>query len=414
MTTVAGPASRRDPRRVAQVHDALAGQSLPHRANDGQPPSPESKTPSGASPRASVARRSRPGCGRRRRASRDHALEHRHAHGHARLDLVEDDARSPSATSRVDLDAAVDGPGCMTMASGLAQREHPGVQAEGPAYSRVLAIIAPASRSFWMRSIMTTSAPSTASSMPLERPHRGPERLGVVGASACAGRRGAPRPRAAPRSSAFERATRECRMSPQMATIRPSMLPLVAADGERVEQRLRRVLVRAVAGVDDAMLWSCAATKSARARRRVPQHDGVGAHRLEVPDRVEQRLALGHARRLRADVHDVGAEALAGDLERRARARRRLEEEVHDRAAPAGRARSSPRRARTQRRSAASSTMPMSPVRELAMPSRWRWFQLGAMGQLAQYESTLSTRTGSSFSRPFRKPSSTTKAYATT
>ena len=49
----------------------------------------------------------------------------------------------------------------------------------------------------------------------------------------------------------FERATRECRMSPQIATVSPSIRALVAADGQRVEQRLGRMLVRAVAGVDD-------------------------------------------------------------------------------------------------------------------------------------------------------------------
>ena len=41
----------------------------------------------------------------------------------------------------------------------------------------------------------------------------------------------------------LERATRECRMSPQIATVRPSMRALAAADGERVEQRLGRMLV---------------------------------------------------------------------------------------------------------------------------------------------------------------------------
>jgi hypothetical protein len=51
---------------------------------------------------------------------------------------------------------------------------------------------------------------------------------------------------------------------------------------------------------------------------------------LEVLHRVEERLALGDARGLRAHVDDVGPEALAGHLERGARPRRRLEEEVHD------------------------------------------------------------------------------------
>ena len=58
--------------------------------------------------------------------------------------------------------------------------------------------------------------------------------------------------------------------------------------------------------------------------------DGVGAQRLEVAQGIEERLALGHARRLQRDVDHVGAEPLAGDLEGRARSRRRLEEDVDD------------------------------------------------------------------------------------
>ena len=49
----------------------------------------------------------------------------------------------------------------------------------------------------------------------------------------------------------FERATRLCRMSPQIATSEPAELALAAADRQRVEQRLGRVLVAAVAGIDD-------------------------------------------------------------------------------------------------------------------------------------------------------------------
>ena len=48
----------------------------------------------------------------------------------------------------------------------------------------------------------------------------------------------------------LERATRECRMSPQIATVSPSQPPLAPADGQRVEQRLGGMLVSAIAGVD--------------------------------------------------------------------------------------------------------------------------------------------------------------------
>ena len=53
-------------------------------------------------------------------------------------------------------------------------------------------------------------------------------------------------------SSTFERSTRLCSRSPTIATFSPAMPALVLADREGVEQRLRRVLVHAVAGVDDA------------------------------------------------------------------------------------------------------------------------------------------------------------------
>ena len=54
----------------------------------------------------------------------------------------------------------------------------------------------------------------------------------------------------------------------------------------------------------------------------------VGVHRGQVVDGVEQRLALGRRRRADVEVDDVGRQPLGGDLERRARARRVLEEQV--------------------------------------------------------------------------------------
>src|SRR5918912_4345304 len=91
-------------------------------------------------------------------------------------------------------------------------------------------------------------------------------------------------------------------------------LSLVLTDGERVEERLRRVLVRAVAGVDDCR---AAHTRQLvrRAGRRMADDDQVGGHRFEVARRVEQGLALRHARRRGADVDDVGRETFARYLE---------------------------------------------------------------------------------------------------
>ena len=67
-------------------------------------------------------------------------------------------------------------------------------------------------------------------------------------------------------------------------------------------------------------------------RTILPDDDRVGVHGLDVPDRVEERLPLRDARLRGAHVHHVGTEALAGELERRARPRGRLEEQVDDRA----------------------------------------------------------------------------------
>ena len=70
-----------------------------------------------------------------------------------------------------------------------------------------------------------------------------------------------------------------------------------------------------------------------RAGRRVPHHDHVGRHRLEVAHRVEERLPLGDARRRGRNAERVGAQPLFRDFERRARPRARLEEQVDDGAA---------------------------------------------------------------------------------
>ncbi len=118
-----------------------------------------------------------------------------------------------------------------------------------------------------------------------------------------------------------------------MTTSSPSSAPLVLADGRAVEQRLRRVLVRAVARVDHARPQA-RGEHLGGARLRVAHHHHVGGHRVEVPRRVEQRLALDGRRRRARDVDRVGRQPLGRDLERRARAGRRLEEQVDDRLAP--------------------------------------------------------------------------------
>ena len=129
----------------------------------------------------------------------------------------------------------------------------------------------------------------------------------------------------------FERATREWAMSPQIATVSPANPALVAADGQRVEQRLRRVLVRAVAGVDDGA-FDLLRQKRHRAGRMMAHDEQVGAHGVQRHGRVDQRLALLHRGDADRHVHDVGAEPLAGQLEGGLGAGGGFEEEVDQRA----------------------------------------------------------------------------------
>ena len=96
-----------------------------------------------------------------------------------------------------------------------------------------------------------------------------------------------------------------------------------------VQQRLGRVLVLAVAGVDDARRGP-ARDQLGGADVRGADHDQVrlvGGERLH---RVLERLALLDGRAAGGEVDDVGGERLGGQLEARAGARGGLVEEVQD------------------------------------------------------------------------------------
>ena len=107
---------------------------------------------------------------------------------------------------------------------------------------------------------------------------------------------------------------------------------LVAADGERIEERLGRVLMRAIAGIDDRA-GDFPRQKMHRARRMVAHDENVGPHGVQGLRRVDQRLAFFHRGGGDRHVHNVRPEPLARDLERGLRAGGRLEEQVDLRAA---------------------------------------------------------------------------------
>ena len=130
----------------------------------------------------------------------------------------------------------------------------------------------------------------------------------------------------------LERATRLWAMSPQIATTSPADVALVAADGERVEERLGRVLVGAVAGIDHRARHLLGEQLD-RAGGVMAHDQDVRPHGVQRHRRIDQRLALLHGGGADRHVHDVGAEALAGELEGGLGPRRGLEEEVDLRAA---------------------------------------------------------------------------------
>ena len=104
-------------------------------------------------------------------------------------------------------------------------------------------------------------------------------------------------------SSMFERATRLCRMSPTIVTVTPASVsavtfstpgPQMRQDGAQVEQRLRGMLVHAVAGVEHRQARRFF-QQPRRARGVVAQDDGLRAERAQRQAGVFQRLALFNA-----------------------------------------------------------------------------------------------------------------------
>ncbi len=105
-----------------------------------------------------------------------------------------------------------------------------------------------------------------------------------------------------------------------------------AADGQGVQQRLGRMLVRAVAGVDDRAV-DLAGEQLHGAGRLMADDQQVGPHRVERHRRVDQRLTL--LQRRGGDRHGdhVGAETAAGNFEGRLGPGRVLEEQIEQRLA---------------------------------------------------------------------------------
>ena len=82
--------------------------------------------------------------------------------------------------------------------------------------------------------------------------------------------------------------------------------PDAAADGQGIEQRLGRVLVLAVAGVDDRA-GHLARQQLGRTRGLVAHDQQVGLHGVEGHRGVDQRLALRHREELATDMFTTSA-----------------------------------------------------------------------------------------------------------
>ncbi len=108
--------------------------------------------------------------------------------------------------------------------------------------------------------------------------------------------------------------------------------PLVTANGERIEERLRRMLVTAVAGIDHRAIHLLGQQLD-RAGRMVAYHEDVGAHGVQRHRRVDQGLAFLHRGGRDRHVHHVGAEPFSGELEGALRPGRGLEEKIDQGAA---------------------------------------------------------------------------------
>jgi len=96
----------------------------------------------------------------------------------------------------------------------------------------------------------------------------------------------------------LERATRLCNTSPQIATVRPPSRVLAAADRQSVEQGLGRVLVTAVAGIDDGAI-DLLRQELHCARFGMAHDQHIGMHRVQRHRGIDQGLALAH----RAGLH---------------------------------------------------------------------------------------------------------------
>ena len=195
----------------------------------------------------------------------------------------------------------------MMSASGLVRAKRSLFKPKMAVYSPMLGNIVLRWRSCWMRSRLMMSASRMASStswvtrQPICSNTRGTSVDGPAEGHVRA--QLGQRPDVRARHAAVEDVAED-------GDVQPCDAAFLLADGERVEQRLGGMLVRAVAGVDDAGVEH-ARQEMRRAGGAVADDDDVGVERLEVARGVLERLALLERGGLGGEVDDVGREALS-------------------------------------------------------------------------------------------------------
>ena len=255
--------------------------------------------------------------------------------------------RGRSATSEAISTPRTIGPGWVTMASSARRAARRAVRPHPAVYSRRLGTNDPLPRSACRRRSETTSA-SAERVVEVGRHLDGPalERgrqqaagcgQGDVGAQGGVGQHlGAGHPAVADVADDEDAQALEA-ADAELLGRRALALGQDLAHGEAVEQGLGRVLVPAVAGVDDVGALDPAGHLVRRPGRGVADDDGVDAHGLDRLDGVAQALALLHRRAGHGEREHVGRQPLGRRLEGEPGAGRLLEEERRHHLAAQGR-----------------------------------------------------------------------------
>ena len=116
----------------------------------------------------------------------------------------------------------------------------------------------------------------------------------------------------------------------------PANTAFISADGECIQQRLRRVLMLAIARIDHRAI-DFTGQKLHRACRMMAHNNQIGPHRVQRHGGIDQRLALFNGGRANRHVHHISAQPFACKFKRGLGARRGFKKQIDLGASPQGR-----------------------------------------------------------------------------